>query len=111
MLRQRIAGGEPFEVFASANMEHPQAVGCERNRLTVLFARNALCAVARPQLDATPATLLGRMLDPALRLGASTPRADPAGDYAFALFWRVEAVRLGARGAGSQGDAADQPAR
>jgi ABC-type molybdate transport system substrate-binding protein len=105
LLRQRIAGGEPsagsgpFEVFASANMEHPEAVGRERNRPTVLFARNALCAIARPGLDVTPATLLERMLDPAVRLGTSTPRADPAGDYAFALFERAEAVRPGARAA------------
>jgi ABC-type molybdate transport system substrate-binding protein len=34
LLRQRIAGGEPFEVLASANMEHPEAVGRERNRPT-----------------------------------------------------------------------------
>lgn len=51
LLRQRIAAGEPFEVFASANMEHPEAVGRERNRPTVLFARNALCAIARPGLS------------------------------------------------------------
>jgi ABC-type molybdate transport system substrate-binding protein len=92
LLRQRIAGGEPFEVFASANMEHPEAVGRERNRPTALFARNALCAIARPGLDVTPATLLERMLDPALRLGTSTP-------HAFALFGRAEAVRPGARAA------------
>jgi ABC-type molybdate transport system substrate-binding protein len=65
----------------------------------VLFARNALCALVRPGLDVTPANLLERMLDPALRLGTSTPRADPAGDYAFALFARAEAVRPGARAA------------
>lgn len=99
LLRQRIGGGEPFEVFASANMEHPEAVGRERGRTTVLFARNRLCAIARPGLEATPETLLDRMLDPKLRLGASTPRADPAGDYAFALFARAEAVRPGARAA------------
>ncbi len=65
----------------------------------VLFARNRLCALARPGLDVSPDTLLERMLDPAVKLGTSTPRADPAGDYAFALFARAEAVRLGARAA------------
>jgi len=99
LLRQRIGAGEAFEVFASANMEHPEAVGRERGRATVLFARNRLCAIARPGLDVTPETLLDRMLDPAVRLGTSTPRADPAGDYAFALFARAEAVRPGARAA------------
>ncbi len=99
LLRQRIAAGEPFEVFASANMEHPQAVGRDRARPTVLFARNRLRAIARPGLAVTGATLLDRMLDPGVRLGSSTPRADPAGDYAFAAFARAEAVRPGARAA------------
>jgi ABC-type molybdate transport system substrate-binding protein len=99
LLRQRIGQGEAFEVFASANMTHPEAIGRERDRPTVLFARNRLCAIARPGLDVSPATLLERMLDPAIRLGTSTPRADPAGDYAFALFARAEAVRPGARAA------------
>ncbi len=39
------------------------------------------------------------MLDPALRLGTSTPGADPSGDYARAVFARAEAVRPGARAA------------
>lgn len=99
LLRGRIAAGEPFEVFASANMEHPEAVGRERGRPHVLFARNRLCAVARPGLDVSSETLLEVMLDPAVRLGTSTPRADPAGDYAFASFARAEAVRPGARAA------------
>lgn len=99
LLRRRIEQGEPFEVFASANMTHPEAIGRERNRLTVLFAHNRLCAIARPGLDVSSATLLDRMLDPAIRLGTSTPRADPSGDYAFALFARADAVRPGARAA------------
>lgn len=99
LLRDRIERGEPFEVFAAANMQHPEALGRTRNRPTVLFARNRLCAIARGGLDVTPETLLARMLDPAVKLGTSTPRADPAGDYAFALFARADAVRPGARAA------------
>lgn len=99
LLRQRIAGGEGFEVFAAANMEHPEALARDRGLAVREFARNRLCAIVRPGLDATPETLLARMLDPAVRLGTSTPRADPAGDYAFALFARAEALRPGARAA------------
>ena len=100
LLRQRIAAGEPFEVFASANMEHPEAVGRKRGGgPVVLFARNRLCALAKHGLDVSPDTLLERMLDPAVKLGTSTPRADPADDYASALFARAEAVRPGARAA------------
>jgi ABC-type molybdate transport system substrate-binding protein len=32
LLRQRIAAGEDFEVFASTNMDHPETVGRERGR-------------------------------------------------------------------------------
>lgn len=92
LLRQRIAGGEAQDLFAAANMEHPRALGP-----TVAFARNRMCAIARPGLEVTAGTLLERMLDPQVKLGTSTPRADPAGDYAFMLFARAEALRPGAR--------------
>ena len=36
------------------------------------------------------------MLQPGVRLGTSTPGADPSGDYAWALFRRAEALRPGA---------------
>jgi ABC-type molybdate transport system substrate-binding protein len=35
------------------------------------------------------------MLDPALKLGTSTPKADPSGDYAWQLFERAEKLRPG----------------
>lgn len=99
LLRERIAGGEAFEVFAAANMAHPRALGRARGLPVVLFARNRLCAIARAGLAVEPETLLERMLDPAVKLGISTPGADPAGDYAILLFERAEAVRAGARAA------------
>jgi len=99
LLRERIAGGEAAEVFAAANMAHPRALAELRGGSVVLFARNRLCALLAPGISATPETLLERMLDPALRLGTSTPRADPSGDYAWAAFARAEAVRPGARAA------------
>jgi ABC-type molybdate transport system substrate-binding protein len=37
------------------------------------------------------------MLAPHIRLGTSTPKADPSGDYAFALFAKADALRPGAR--------------
>jgi ABC-type molybdate transport system substrate-binding protein len=63
----------------------------------ILFARNRLCAMVRPGLDVTPETLLEKMLDPNLKLGTSTPKADPAGDYSWAMFAKADAVRPGAR--------------
>jgi ABC-type molybdate transport system substrate-binding protein len=98
LLKDEIAGGAKAEVFASANMEHPQALAtAKRSGPVVLFARNRLCALVRPGLVVDPANLLERMLDPAVKLGTSTPKADPSGDYAFELFAKAEALRPGAR--------------
>lgn len=96
LLKAEIAGGVSAEVFASANMEHPQALAAEkRSGPVVLFARNRLCALVRPGLDVTPASLLDRMLDPQVKLGASTPKADPSGDYAWEVFQRAEKIKPG----------------
>jgi ABC-type molybdate transport system substrate-binding protein len=98
LLRDRLMGGERADVFASANLEHPQAL--VRNGLGEIvlpFTRNRLCALAAPRIDATPDTLLDALLDPANKLGTSTPRADPSGDYAWQLFDKAEAVHPGAR--------------
>lgn len=100
LLRERIAKGEAAEVFASADLGNPRALAQEgRTGPVVLFARNELCAFARPGVAVTSETLLARMLDPAVKLGTSTPRADPSGDYAFQVFARAEAVKQGARAA------------
>lgn len=97
LLRERIAAGEAAEVFAAANMAHPRALLEPQGGSVVLFARNRLCALLAPGVSATPETLLERMLEPSVKLGTSTPRADPSGDYAWAAFARAEAVRPGAR--------------
>lgn len=100
LLRERIVAGERADVFASANMAHPQSLQAAQGYgTTQAFARNALCALVRPGLVLTPETLVPALLDPALKLGTSTPRADPSGDYAFELFDKVE--RTGAAAAGS----------
>ena len=45
------------------------------------------------------AGLLERMLDPGVKLGISTPKADPSGDYAFEVFRKANAIRPGAQAA------------
>jgi molybdate transport system substrate-binding protein len=96
-LKDEIAGGARADVFASANMEHPQALASARKSgPVVLFARNRLCALARPGVAVDTATLLDHMLDPAVKLGTSTPRADPSGDYAWEVFRKAETLRPGA---------------
>ena len=97
LLKDEIAGGARAEVFASANMEHPQALAAAgKSGPVVLFARNRLCALVRPGLALEPATLLDRMLDPNMKLATSTPRADPSGDYAWEVFRKADKLRPGA---------------
>jgi ABC-type molybdate transport system substrate-binding protein len=98
LLKDRLVGGERADVFASANMEHPQALAAAgKAAAPQAFASNRLCALGSPRFEATPETLVAKLLDPAVRVGTSTPKADPAGDYAFAMFERIE--RSGRAGA------------
>jgi molybdate transport system substrate-binding protein len=96
-LKDEIAGGARAEVFASANMDHPQALASARKSgPVVLFAHNRLCVLARPGVAVDTATLLDRMLDPTVKLGTSTPRADPSDDYAWEVFRKADKLRPGA---------------
>ena len=98
LLRDRLVAGERADVFASANLEHPRAlVAAGLAHSVVTFTRNRLCALAAPRVEATAASVLDALLDPALRLGTSTPRADPSGDYAWEVFDKAERLRPGAR--------------
>jgi molybdenum ABC transporter molybdate-binding protein len=97
-LKDAIAGGERAEVFASANMEHPQALAkTGRSGPVVLFARNRLCALVKSGLAITSANLLDKMLDADVKVGTSTPTADPSGDYAFEVFAKAETTKAGSK--------------
>ena len=61
----------------------------------VVFARNRLCALAAPHFVVTPDTLLDRLLDPRVKLGTSTPKSDPSGDYAWQLFEKADRLASG----------------
>jgi molybdate transport system substrate-binding protein len=100
LVREKIEAGADIDLFASADMAQARrlAVG-HPERFVVNFTRNRLCAIARGTLGLTPANMLDRLLDPTVRLATSTPGADPAGDYAWAVFARAESVRRGARAA------------
>src|SRR5262249_9058442 len=98
LLKEEIAGGARADVFASAHMQHPRALNAaNKSGPVLLFARNRLCALVKPGLEVDSATLLDRMLDPVTKLGTSTPKADPSGDYAFEVFAKAESMKPGAR--------------
>jgi molybdate transport system substrate-binding protein len=100
LLRERIEKGEGAQVFASADMDHPQRLAAQGGwQAPAVFALNQMCALAAPAVEVSPDTLLDAMLRPTVRLGTSTPKADPSGDYAGALFRRAETLRAGAQAA------------
>ena len=97
VLKDEIAKGANAEVFTSANMEHPQALAKEkRSGPVVLFARNQLCMLAKSGFKVDTETVLDRMLDVNVKLGTSTPLNDPAGDYAWEVFHKADALKPGA---------------
>ena len=96
LLKDRLVAGEKADLFASANMEHPEALSkAGKSGAVRLFARNKLCALAHPDSQVTTANLLEKMLDAKTKLGTSTPKADPAGDYAWLMFERAERAKPG----------------
>ncbi|MEO6921796.1 MAG: molybdate ABC transporter substrate-binding protein [Collimonas sp.] len=98
LLLERIEQGEHADVFASANMAHPQQLAREGKAIPALvFSRNRVCVLARPDLQLNSENLLAKLLDPSVSIGTSTPKADPGGDYAWLLFAKAGKLQPGAR--------------
>lgn len=98
LLRQKIESGAAVDVFASADVEQPRKLAAGHpERSVILFARNSLCALSRPNLGLDQANFLDKLLDPAVRIATSTPGSDPLGTYSFEVFARAETLKAGAR--------------
>lgn len=96
VLRQRIERGEHADLFASADIGHPITLMKDGLATRVaMFTRNRLCGFGMPKVGPTSANLIDRLLDRAVQLGTSTPKADPAGDYTWAMFQKIDALRPG----------------
>ena len=96
LMRERIERGERVDLFASADMGHPLKLREQGRATTVaMFTRNTLCAVAMPHVELTTANFLDKLLDPGVKLGTSTPGADPSGDYTWAMFRLADRLRPG----------------
>lgn len=96
MLRERIETGDRPDVFASANLEHPQKLATSGLAgPAVTFVRNKLCVISKADLELTQGNLLDKLLDPNLRLGTSEPVLDPGGDYAWIMFRKADEIRPG----------------
>ncbi|MEZ4599400.1 MAG: molybdate ABC transporter substrate-binding protein [Syntrophotaleaceae bacterium] len=94
LLRKEIEGGAKVDVFASADMGHPQKLAdAGWGQPVVLFTRNQLCALAQPDVKVTSENLLDTLLDKKIKVGTSTPKADPSGDYAWELFEKADKIK------------------
>ena len=92
--------GEGAQVFASADTQHPKRLADAGGwAAQTVFVRNSLCALVQPGLAVAPDNMLDTLLRTDLKLGMSTPKADPSGDYALALFQKADAVRTGSQAA------------
>ena len=94
MMRDRIEKGEHVDIFTSADIGNPRKlVDGHRAALVVLFARNRLCGFAKPGIGLTTENFLAKAMSPKVKLGTSTPRADPGGDYTWELSARPTTFR------------------
>jgi|SRR5579863_809092 len=98
LLRERIEKGEKPDLFLSADLASPLKL--EQQGRTVVpaiaIAANRMCIIARRELQLTADNLIDHLLAQGVRIRTSTPVADPSGDYAWAIFDRIERLRPGA---------------
>jgi ABC-type molybdate transport system substrate-binding protein len=97
-LRERIEKGEKPDLFLSADVGSPRKLQTQGRTVVpvIAFARNRMCIVSPRSANVTPGNLIDRLLAKGVRVKTSTPIADPSGDYAWAIFDRIDAVRPGA---------------
>jgi ABC-type molybdate transport system substrate-binding protein len=97
-MRDRIEKGEPADLLLSADLGSPRQLQSQGRTTipTVAFALNRMCIVSRRSAGVDASNLIDAMMKSAVRLKTSTPVADPSGDYAWAIFDRIEAMRPGA---------------
>jgi len=96
-LRERIEAGEEAHLFASASPVHTERLlASGKLRSSNAFASNSLCVLARPGVAINEGNVIATLLDVNLKLGTSTPGADPSGDYTWEMFRKIDAVQPGA---------------
>jgi len=96
LLRERIEAGERPDIFLSASFAHPARLAEQGiARPAIVFARNAMAAAVRRDAGITGRNFIDRLLDPAVGIATSTPLKDPSGDYAWAIFRRIDQIRPG----------------
>lgn len=98
LLRERIEAGEPCDLFASANVAHPQALLQQgQARSVVPFASNTLCLTVRSNALREGDDWFTLLTRPDLRVATSTAGCDPSGDYTQELFMRMGEAGIAVR--------------
>jgi molybdate transport system substrate-binding protein len=97
-LRQRIEHGERADLLLSADLGSPRQLASSGRTVlpVVAFARNAMCILSDRSVGLNADQLIKRMLQDNVRLKTSKPIADPSGDYAWAIFDRIDRKHPGA---------------
>lgn len=96
-LRDRVEKGASPDMLLSADMASPRRLAARGRAVVpaIAFARNRMCFVSPRSVGLTGADLIDRLLAKDVRIRTSTPIMDPAGDYAWAIFDRIESLRPG----------------
>lgn len=89
--------GKSADVFASADLGNPQQLFQQGLSNPVQnFTSNRMVAIVNPRLTGvTSDNLLDFFLDTNIKVGTSTPLADPSGDYAWQIFDKADAIKPG----------------
>jgi len=97
-LRERIEKGERPDLLLSADLGAPQKLASLGRTVVpaTAFARNRICVISRRSSAVTAVNLIEKLLRKDMRVKTSVPVADPGGDYAWAVFDRIDALKPGA---------------
>ncbi|QLE58342.1 molybdate ABC transporter substrate-binding protein [Nostoc sp. TCL26-01] len=89
--------GKSADVFASADLGNPQKLFQSGLSNSVQnFTSNRMVAVVKPGLaGVTSDNLLDLLINTNIKIGTSTPGADPSGDYAWQIFDKADAIKPG----------------
>jgi molybdenum ABC transporter molybdate-binding protein len=95
-LRQKIEAGAKVDVFASASIDHTQALAQQKLLgPSEVFTHNDLCVIARPELNLSADNMLQVLSRPSVRVATSTPVSDPMGDYTWQFFKNADRKHAG----------------
>jgi molybdate transport system substrate-binding protein len=95
-LRERIEAGDAVDVYASADTINPLRLQREgKGGPVTTFAHNRMCLLVKPIIAGTR-TADQLILDQSVRLITAQPVRDSAGDYAEAVFAKIDDRALGA---------------